>query len=336
MRMLTILATAAVACGGTAHVGHFRGKSLGGLSDTVISLAVDPRGNVWVGTDNGLACFHDGNWLSLWRGWQVSAATPAGPDAAYVGVVLLKTVVHTKAQMREARVYKVFVRHGRLQEVQLAEPMPGDFVEALHVDRKRTLWVGMRDRGVLVHDEVNDVFKPALSPSQLDGKPTSFAEGTDGTLYIGSFGGGVTAYKGGKVIATYTPKNSDLRGNGVVRSVAFHPTLGLFAATANKLPGAIVGDIEAQSQGTGVSQLVGGRWKTWAAGGGLKSNDVSRIAVAPNGGIWFLSLNAGVSVFRGGNWFHPPVASETTYAIGFHGETAWIGTSAGLSRVTGF
>jgi ligand-binding sensor domain-containing protein len=324
------------ACGGGAAVGHLRGGALGGLSDAVLSLAVGPRGGVWIGTDNGLVRFARGSKLTQWKGWQVTAATPAGPSTAYVGVAFLKGVVHTKAQMREARVYKVYEKNDEIKVVQQGEAMMGDTVDALLVDRRGNLWLGTRDRGVLLLEKGADDFKPAVPLSALGGRPTGFAEGPDGTLYIGSFGGGVHFFKDGKVTASYDPKNSDMRGNGVVRSVAYHPTMGLFVATANKLPGATVGDIEAQSQGTGCSQFHQGKWKSWTAGEGLKSNNVSKVAVAPDGSIWFLTLNAGVSVYRGGPWWHPPVASEMALAIGFHGREAWVATNAGMSHISGF
>lgn len=323
-------------CAKGLSVGYYRGADMGKISDTVIAVAACPQGDVFVGTDNGLGHKSGGSWLTKWPGWQVTAATAAGPKAAYVGVVLFKTVVATKAQMREARVYRIFERGGDLKEAQLAEPMTGDQIDALFVSRAGKLYVAARNRGVLTHDKADDVFKPLLGLSELGGRATGFAEGPDGTLYIGSFGGGVHVVKDGKIAKSYTPQNSDLRGNGVVRSVAFHPTMGLFVATANKLPGATVGDIEAQSQGTGGCQLVGDKWKNWTAGEGLKSNDVSKVAVAPDGSVWFLTLNAGASVFKGGQWLQPQLAGEAAYDISFWNEHAWVGTSGGLTHVSGY
>jgi ligand-binding sensor domain-containing protein len=329
-----LVAGTAASCGGGLSVRHLQGGALGNLSNRVLSVAMGPRGGLWAGTDNGVARRGGGGVLTWWKSWEITAAKAGAPNVAYFGVSLLTKAVASGKMDHEARLYKGWEKEGQIHELQLGQAFLRDKVLAVHVLRDGRVLAAFRDRGVYVHDKDKDELLPFVTLSDLQAAPTCMAEAPDGTLWVGTHGAGVHAVKGGKVIATYTPKNSHLRGSGVVRSVAVHPTLGLFVATADQLPGKVEGDL-APSRGTGVSQLAGGRWGAMAATpGGLKSNDVSRIVVSPSGAVWFATAAGASILLPGGQWLHPETASPATGDVAAGERHGFVATTNGVTEVS--
>ena len=343
MRKLThtlpLFIAGAIACGPSGpSAEHFRGKDIGGLSDEVLSVAVGPEGGLWIGTSNGIMRKKGGDSKTWWKSWRVTAAAPAGVNAGYFGVMLPTKAVHTGKMGMEARVYKLQDRTTNLREIPLGEPLIGDRIDALHVDKKGNLWVAARDSGILLVEKGTEDLKAHIPFKELGHeRATSFAEAPDGTMFIGTFGAGVTVWKDGKVVTHYTPQNSKLRGNGVVRSLAYHPQQGLYMATANKIGGAVVvAGADLRTEGMGVSRLLGTDWQPiTAAQMGLKSNEVIKIAVSPQGDVWFLTLEHGASVLRGGTqWVYPPTAGRMAFDVTFFGDSAYLATGHGLSNIS--
>jgi ligand-binding sensor domain-containing protein len=311
-------------------VKRLQKADLGKLSDVVFALASGPRGGLWIGTDNGLARHSNDRYLTTGEGWLVTAAAGAGPATAYIGVIVFKQAVGMKDKRREARLYRVIERGDALKTIQEGDPLPADLIGALHVDKKGDVWIATRERGVLSLTKGGDELKPLLTPSELGGHPTSFAEGPDGTTYVGTFGGGVVAVRDGKTVAQHTPKNG-LLGNGVVRSVAYHPGVGLLAATAQRS----TGGSENEVQGTGLCAFADGKWKCMPAGQGPESSDVVLVGAAPDGAVWITYRGGGASVLRSGGWSPvktPPLPSS---ALLFARGSTWIGTSGGLLEISG-
>ena len=332
---LSVCALVLGACGGGLSVRHLQGGHLGNLSHRVLSVAVGPRGNVWVGTDNGLARRNGSLVMVWWKSWEITAATATAPNLGYFGVSLQTKAMASGKMGQEARVYQAREKHGQIDELQLGQPFLGDRVMAVHVDAAGKVWAALRDRGVYMHDKEKDELVLVYGVAVLGAAPTSFAEAADGTLYIGTYGGGLHAAKSGKVVQTWTPQTSDLRGNGVVRSVAVHPTLGVFAATADKMPGEVKGGLP-MSRGTGVSRLSGGKWlPITAAPNQLGANDVQRIAVSSSGAVWFAHHGGtGTSILLpGGAWLQPNAASINANDVSVQGSHGAVATQNGLTEV---
>lgn len=340
LRCMGALAAAACgllsgACGGGLSVRHLQGSSLGNLSHRVLSVAVGPRGNLWIGTDNGLARRNGSLVMTWWKSWEVTASTATAPDVGHFGVSLLTKAMASGKMGQEARVYKAKEKHGQIDELQLGQAFLNDRVMAVHVDGAGKVWAALRDRGVYVHDKEKDELILTYGLNVLGAAPTSLAEGADGTLYIGTYGGGLHAAKGGKLVQTWTPQNSELRGNGVVRSVAVHPTLGVFAATADKLPGEVKGGLPA-SRGTGASRLSGGKWlPITAAPNQLSSNEIQRIAISSAGAVWFAHHGGtGASILLpSGAWLRPNAASINANDVSVRGTHGAVATQNGLTEV---
>jgi ligand-binding sensor domain-containing protein len=82
-------------------------------------------------------------------------------------------------------------------------------------------------------------------------------------------------------------------------------------------------------------------WTTYGLEDGLPTDDVTALAVAPDGSVWIGTFQGGAAVFDGASW--------TTYAqedgLAFHSSieavavapdgAAWFGTDNGLSRFDG-
>ena len=116
---------------------------------------------------------------------------------------------------------------------------------------------------------------------------TSIAVALDGTVWIGSDGGGITSFDG-EIWTTYTTK--DGLASDTVWSVVTAPDGTIWAGTWY-----------------GISSFDGDTWTTYTTDDGPLSNNVEYLAVAPDGTVWAGSCQ-GVSRFDGDTW--------TTYATG--------------------
>ncbi len=152
---------------------------------------------------------------------------------------------------------------------------------------------------------------------------SSIAVDTDGRVWVGTFGGGVSRFDGQRWF-TYST------GHGLaddwVTAVAVDNS----------------GDVWAGTYGEGLSRFSGAQWTTYtAAESGLANDWITALAVDRSGNLWVGTDGGGVSRFDGQSWqaFTPAnsgLASFWVTALATDGDTLWVGTyDSGLSRYDG-
>jgi pimeloyl-ACP methyl ester carboxylesterase/sugar lactone lactonase YvrE len=152
---------------------------------------------------------------------------------------------------------------------------------------------------------------------------SSIAVDSDGHVWVGTFGGGVSRFDGQEWF-TYST------GHGL----------------ADDWVTAVVvdsdGDMWAGTYGGGLSRFDGTQWTTYtAADSGLANGWITALAIDRSGNLWVGTDGGGVSRFDGQSWqaFTPAnsgLASFWVTALAADGDTLWVGTyDSGISRYDG-
>jgi pimeloyl-ACP methyl ester carboxylesterase len=152
---------------------------------------------------------------------------------------------------------------------------------------------------------------------------SSIAVDSDGHVWVGTFGGGMSRFDGQEWF-TYST------GHGL----------------ADDWVTAVVvdngGDVWAGTYGRGLSRFDGAQWTNYtAADSGLTNDWITALAIDRSGNLWVGTDSGGVSRFDGRNWqaFTPAnsgLASFWVTALAADGDTLWVGTyDSGISRYDG-
>ena len=323
---------------------------LHGLPDRKVNcLLAGPTGELWIGTDRGLAA---------WNGGEVTQnAVPAPLRTAQISAL---------AQDRDSNIWLGTARglmrmtaQGAFEEDGRNKVQP-DAVRALFEDREGNLWIG-RGRGFeRWHDSVFITYAPPESANPGDSGPVyADAEGRvwfgpssgglywlkdgerhevmeaglnrdviysidggPGEVWIGRQRGGLThlRYVGGSWVSeTFTAANG--LANGPVYTVHRNRDGTVWAGTLNG----------------GASRIVGGRITTYSTANGLASNTVSAIEQGASGTMWFATAN-GLSAVENDRWRvyssedgAPP--ARVNCLLEDSGGVLWIGTEVGLAAL---
>ncbi|WP_412067551.1 two-component regulator propeller domain-containing protein [Rubrivirga sp. IMCC43871] len=342
--------------GGLAHVDaqlrvRVWGEAEGLVSEAVASLAVGPEGRVWVGTRNGLCQLAPGARRLACLG------TDAGlPDPYVRSLLVLDGEVWAGTRGGLA-----VLRDGEVQRLDGLGGVAREPVNAL-VAGSGGVWVGtssglalVRDRRLVARPEAD-----ATAGLEID----ALAVDTSGSLWVGTFGGGLVRLRGADraelaaaagadastVLALLQDREGSLwvgtGGSGLLRlrNTKFTPVAareGLpsdraYAIAADPTRGVWVGTTG------GLAQVVGGRVVlALGAQDGLLGNDVSAVYATRDGTVWAAVAGEGVCRVRGGavaGCLTAGAGLPDPYATAFlqdQSGTLWLGTDAGLSRWDG-
>lgn len=189
--------------------------------------------------------------------------------------------------------------------------------------RDGLLWAAS-DGGLLVWDErTGDVAKFASEHGLAENRTTSVAIGPDGAIWVGTASAGVSRYDGTAWL-TFTSANG-LPGDSV-RDLAVGADGTIWAATAN-----------------GIGRYDGRRWFSYNRSRTLlqlPSNNVTSLALAPDGVTIFAGTSEGVVQFNGRSWNSlAQVGSEAINTVQDVAVTPdgrlWAATQAGLTLYDG-
>ena len=290
------------------------------VHNNVQAIAEDRQGNLWIGTVGGVSRL-DGSTFTRF-------APPNGPAGKYVGDIFVDDEgsiwfgTDRGVSQYDGKTWRTFMKKDGLAD---------NFVGSIAQDREGNLWFGT-DGGVSRYDPVAAVEQE--SPATGTNPWTTFTtkdglgqnsvyailQDREGSLWFGTWGGGVSRYDGG----TFTSYITSDPMNDVV--VAMHQ---------DKL-----GHLWFGKQGTGVSRFDGSTWKAYSKKDGLLSNIVRSIIEDNEGNLWF-STSGGVSRFDGKTFVNYTV--EDGLGEGWvlssyldHRGNLWFGTfDGGVSRYDG-
>ena len=281
-----------------------------GLPQSTVQAMVRTRdGYLWVGTLDGLARF-DGVAFTVFDARTI-------PELGPGSVLALMEDAEGNLWIGRSGAAVVY-RNGRFHVAFGEDVTAGTAVWSFCQAKDGAVWAATTNGLVRWEKGATKVFRKA------DGLPTdklrSVAFDRDGTLWIGTTGGGLVSYAGGR-FETRHP------GNGFpsaeVRAVIPDPAGGVWAATA----------------GGGLARVRDGTVKTYTVADGLPTNQLSALALDARGTLWIGTWGAGVCRMTGGRFSclssAGGLAADQVWSLLADGEgSVWIGTwVGGLNRL---
>jgi diguanylate cyclase (GGDEF)-like protein len=279
--------------------------------NTVQGLHQTQSGHLWVGTAGGIARF-DGVRFTTFE----SAAVQEISGRAIFGMLQdsegwLWIGTHNGA---------VRYRDGRFERVFGAEFTDRRRVWSFAQQAPGTVWVAT-ENGLIRWEAGKGVTR---TYKVADGLPSlrlrSLAFDRDGTLWIGTTGGGLVA-KRGEVFTTYGV-NEGLP-HREVRQVLPAPDGAIWATTA----------------GGGLARWFDGRFTVWTTADGLPSNQLTSMALDRHGALWLGTWGAGIVRFKDGRFTSLAtsggLAGDQIWSLMIDREdNIWVGTwVGGLNRL---
>lgn len=164
-----------------------------GQKNETFSVAAGARNRVWIGTRNGLASGHGGEWDVI-------------PNHLTNQHKVIPNTIFPVLEDRAGRVWAGVhgqglreLRDGRLLPVDLpgASAERAYTVRALTEDRAGGLWVGTQELGLFCR-EAGGFRRFTREDGLPDDFVTSIQEAPDGSLWLGTFGGGVAQFREGR------------------------------------------------------------------------------------------------------------------------------------------
>lgn len=195
--------------------------------------------------------------------------------------------------------------------------LPQGSINAILQTKDGYLWLGTQE-GLVRFDGVRfTVYDRNSAQAMRQHHVLSLAEDADGSLWIGTFGGGVIRMDHGNFKA-YTTREG-LPGN-IIRSLWVDREERLWIGT----------------EGGGLCSLKGGRIRSYTQADGFSGRIVRAICGDGAGTIWIGSEGAGLYRSEGGrfsNWtVRDGLPDGNIYSLCMERDTLWIGTVAGLAR----
>lgn len=171
-----------------------------------------------------------------------------------------------------------------LQSWGVKKGLPAQTIWGVTQGPKGYLWLATNSGLVRFDGAKFTLFDSSNTPQFSSNNIRSVITAKNGSLWIGTYGGGILRYAHG-VFTKYT-KKSGLTSN-VVYTVFQSKDGAIWAGTAE-----------------GVSRIRHGNIKTYSTANGLSNNVVFRIAQTPNGAMWFGTLAGGVNRLLNGHMKH--------------------------------
>ncbi len=277
--------------------------------NTVQTLLQTRDGYLWVGTAGGLARF-DGVRFTTYESPQV-------PDVSSQPIFGLMEDAQQNLWIGHSKGAALY-RNGKFQVAISEQVSAGRRVWAFAQASDGVVWAATENGLVRWENGVTKVYQ------QADGLPTNrlraLAFDRDGTLWIGSTGGGLVSFAANR-FQVLTPANGF--PSLEVRSVLADPGGGMWAATA----------------GGGLAHVEHGSIKTYTVADGLPTDQLTALARDQQGALWIGTWGAGVSRMSAGRFTSVStaggLAGDQIWALHVDREgSVWTGTwTGGLNRL---
>jgi signal transduction histidine kinase/ligand-binding sensor domain-containing protein len=291
---------------------------------SVSSMVEDPGGGYWIGTFNdGLYYVPSADSSALRR-----YPLPNGRESYRVRSSLVDRENDVWFGTNASGLIRV--KRNTFATYTVAHGLTNDVMTAVMADHAGVIWAASNCWGVSALDLVRRtvrVYKPR-KPNDRTGDPCVFAmtESSPGTMWMGTYGGGLTRVQGGReewlrhrpiglrdsvVLALFTDRSGTVwigtqagglaafDGTRVTRSyttadgLAHNNVRAIYQARDNSL---WIGTLE------GLSHLVDGRFRSYTAADGLSAGHVRSIYEDADGNLWLGTYGGGLNLFRDGRF----------------------------------
>jgi diguanylate cyclase (GGDEF)-like protein len=312
--------------GGSARLREGRVSTFAsahGLSnDSILAIHEDREGNLWMGTNlGGLNQLRDGRVTPLGRREGLSHDYARAVYEDRDGALWFGTEGGGLDRLQHGRITSHSTRNG----------LSNDTVFAIVQDRAGDLWVGT-DHGLNRHRGGRfESFHAADTHSTPGGRPhgddgmsndsvLALLEGRDGSIWIGTYAGGLNRYKDGRFTALTTRQ-------------------GLAHDTVNVLYEDRAGALWIGTRGGGLDRLVDGRIEHFTTRNGLSDDLVFALHEDAEGALWIGTYGGGLNRYKDGRF------SAVTRRQGLHDDVVhhiledgfgyvWLSGNRGVSRVS--
>jgi|GEM_PF-1134207 len=249
----------------------------------------------------------------------------------------------------------------KLEQWTDANGLPQNSIWAVAQTPDQFLWIATEQGLIRFDGDRFEVFNPTNTPAFRRSQLLALAVGPDGTLWIGTAGGGLVSYSSGR-FTHYDPPGEG--ASDYVQSVAVDSAGGVWAGTTrgllhldrsgrmavfdrqHGLPHDDVSTVATDGAGVVWAGTKGGLVRIGDAGpevvagnGALHNEQVRVITPARDGGLWIGTNGGGVYSFDGERFrlLDRRLSEQTVYAIAEEETgTLWIGTNGhGLHRWAG-
>jgi len=317
--------------------------------DFVRSLTVDHNGVLWAGTNSGFARLRNNRFSTL-----------EGPEGRE------RDSVWCLYEDREGNMWAGAVnglsrfRHDVFTSYGESEGLPGDDPVTVRQDHQGRIWVGFHNNGLVLFSP--DGHHQAFTTR--NGLPSnevfSIRETRDGTLLLGTRGGLVRIHD--KQLSTFSPMD-DLGRSMVLDALedsagrlwlALPSGLGqlqgenlrmVLPAGGSLLDSWMVSLFEAKdgtlwtgTYGKGLWQIRGKHKQQFTTDNGLSSNQIRSLYQDREGTLWIATFGGGLNAYRDGHFLHftakDGLLSDNVSNIVDDGESLWLGTTRGISRIS--
>lgn len=277
--------------------------------NNVLSLAMDSKGNKWIGTKyGGLVKFNGASWEIYL------------PDSTILSPPPLQ-----KCYLNFAVPDKISKTAIRFENVIASGPQFNAFYD-LAIDANENKWIGSKIGGLIRFDGVNWTVYNKKNSKIPDNYAWSVAIDRDGNKWIGTKQGGLAKFDGSNW-TIYNTSNSELPDNDVC-SLMIDKGGIKWIGTLN-----------------GLAKFDGKKWTIYRKeNSGLPVNAIWALAPDNRGNVWIGTYGGGLVKFNGANWmvFNDsnsglPGNEIRSIAVENATNTTWIGTTnAGLAKFDGF
>jgi PAS domain S-box-containing protein len=240
-----------------------------GLSNDVVrAIYEDRKGNLWIGTNDGLSCLKDGNFTLY--------ATKDGLSHKLVLSIYEDSKNNLWIGTGGGGLNRL--SDGNFITFTTKAGLANDVVMAIHEDKQGNLWIGTNGGLHCLQDGKFTVY------TTKDGLANDFVrsiyEDSAGSLWIGTYGGGLNRFRDGE-FSTFST-NEGL-SNDFIRAVCEDREGSLWIGT----------------YGGGLNRLRDGKFTNYSTSEGLSNNMVWSIYEDKAGNLWF-GTDRGLNRFKDG------------------------------------
>lgn len=236
------------------------GKTEGLASDLALAVYGDDKGNMWVGTDQGL-----NRWSGFVKEW-------LAPGKSQDSQVFSIAEDHAGGIWIGGRTTLVHVSNGHRQEFHVSDGLPPGGVFSLFCDREGRIWAGTP--GGLAWFENGNLHTYTVSDGMPSARVSSIYQDRKGVLWFGTDGAGLVSFKDG-AFAVYAPTGP--AGVNTILTISGDPDGTLWAGT----------------QDSGILRFRNGHFAILNRSKGIPVDGIFEILDDQLGNLWF-SSNKGI------------------------------------------